>query len=193
MMSNKSSHKRSPGEEAYAQAFQFKEGVPGSDRDELRDFLYKVAHNLNEAHGYLELLKNIDVVAKDYKSELVLRIHEMGLQCFGLTMRRLTDKLGRRSLQKFTKFLKPPYVDSERKKFVIIYSHYDDFVTKGVAHQDEWSIAEVLKSFPDTKIIENDLKDIESFYYKICNEICERYAKIINPGHDFTKEIKKLI
>ena len=37
--------KKSAGEEAFAKAFQFAPMVPSQDHDELRDFLYKFAHN----------------------------------------------------------------------------------------------------------------------------------------------------
>lgn len=141
---------RSEGEEAYAQLFQFKDVVPKKDHDELRDYLYKAAHNYNEAQTYFKLLKDVDKIDKDDRaSELIFRIHGMALQSFALSMRRLSDRMGQRSIQKFIpKFIKPEYIEDELKKIQAVYSHYADYLDKGVAHQDTWGGRRGIEALP---------------------------------------------
>lgn len=186
--------KRSKGEEAYAQVFQFKAEVNTADHETLRDYLYKIAYNYNEAYEYLGILEAIDQLdILDSKANLVFRIQGMALQCLTLSMRRLTDRTGNRSLQKFIpKFIKPVEAEIELQKIDNIYSHYKDHATKGVAHQDTWSIKQVLNSFPDTKVILKDLKSIECFYYKIVKEICTNYIGISSNHSDYRAELQKL-
>lgn len=186
---------RPEGEEAYAQVFQFKSFVPDTVKDKLRDYLYKIAHNFIEAKEYLEILKGIDELsALESDSELIFRIQGMALQSFALAMRRITDKSGQRSLQKFIPaFFNKKYVDVEVKKIQEIYSHYEKYLNKGVAHQDSWSIHQALGNFPDTEIIESDIKHIEDFYYKIVKELCTIYASVEHSKHDYKVELLKLI
>ncbi len=186
-------HKRGDGEEAYAQVFQFKDEVNRSDQDEIRDFLYKIAFNLEEAYAYLELLKSVDAHDKKAWSELIFRINGMSLQCFALAIRRLTDRRGKRSLQKFTKFLEPDRAKTEGAKFETVYSHYEDFINKGIAHQDDWSTKEIFESFPDTHVIDSDLQEIEEFYIKITQEMCSKYAKIVKNDYDYSEALNRLV
>lgn len=184
--------KRSEGEEAYAQGFQFKTGVTIADHEVLRDFLYKIAYNFTEAHEYLEILEAIDGL--ESQSALIDRTQGMALQCLSLSMRRMTDRFGKRSLQKFIpRFCKPANAGVEIQKIDEIYSHYKNHASKGVAHQDKWSIKQTLDSFPDTDVILKDLKHIEDFYYKIVKEICTNYMKISSDGNDYKSELHKLL
>lgn len=70
---------KSVGEEAFAQAFQFFPFVPQSDHEELRDFLYKFAHNYDEAKEHLQILQQGNDIEADNKSELLFQIHSMAL------------------------------------------------------------------------------------------------------------------
>lgn len=90
--------RRSVGEEAYAQVFQFKSFVPKNDHEELRDFLYKYALNLSQAQDYLQILNQVNKIKDSLKSELLFRIYSMAIQCFPLAIRRMTDTISNRSL-----------------------------------------------------------------------------------------------
>lgn len=184
---------KSLGEEAFAQAFQFAPFVPAQDHDELRDFLYKYAHNYDEAKEYLNVLKQVDEIETKKKSELLFRIQGMALQCFPLAMRRMTDNISKRSLQKLvTKVVRDEFKSSEIDKIKEIHEHYKVYLDKGIAHQDELSIQEILKSFPDTEVIEEDIKHLEGLYNKQVKEICTKYIGIGRKPHDYSTELKKL-
>lgn len=185
--------KKSSGEEAFAQAFQFVPFVPTQDHDELRDFLYKFAHNHDEAKEYLQLLKQVDEIETEKKSELLFRIHGMALQCFPLAMRRMTDNISKRSLQKLvTKVIRDEFKSDEIDKIKAIHEHYKPYLDKGVAHQDELSIQEILRSFPNTDVIEEDMKHLEGLYNKLVKEICTKYIGIGRKPHDYRDELNKL-
>jgi len=185
---------KSVGEEAFAQTFQFAPFVPKEDHEELRDFLYKFAHNFDEAKEYLQILKQVDEIETDSKSELLFRIQGMAIQCFPLAMRRLTDNISKRSLQKLvTKVVRDEFKTDEIKKIRVIHEHYKVYLDKGVAHQDELSIKEILNSFPDTALIEEDMAHLEGLYNKLVKEFCTKYIGISRLPTDYETELKKLI
>jgi hypothetical protein len=185
---------KSVGEEVFAQTFQFATFVPTEDHEELRDFLYKYAHNFDEAKEYLQILKQVDEIETDSKSELLFRIQGMALQCFPLAMRRLTDNISKRSLQKLvTRVVRDEMKADELNKIKAINDHYKVYLNKGVAHQDELSIKEILKSFPDTDVIEADMKHVEDLYNKLVKEICTKYIGIGRLPVNYEPELKKLI
>lgn len=185
---------KSVGEEAFAQTFQFAPFVPATDHEELRDFLYKFAHNFDEAKEYLQILKQVDEIDTGSKSELLYRVQGMALQCFSLAMRRLTDNISKRSLQKLvTKIVRDEFKADETDKIKAIHEHYKVYLDKGVAHQDELSIQEILKSFPDTDVIEADMRHVEGLYNKLVNEICTKYIGIGRLPVDYEPELKKLV
>jgi hypothetical protein len=186
--------KKSVGEEAFAQTFQFAPFVPAQDHDELRDFLYKFAHNYDEAKEYLQILKQVDEIETDKKSELLFRIQGMALQCFPLAMRRMTDNISKRSLQKLvTKVVRDEFKTEEIEKIKAIHEHYQVYLNKGVAHQDELSVQEILKSFPNTDVIEEDMKHLETLYNKLVKETCTKYIGIGRKPTDYKLELDKLV
>jgi len=183
----------SVGEEAFAQTFQFFKHVPASDHEELRDFLYKFAHNYREAEEYLRILEQVHEIDFDQKSELLFRILVMSLQCFPLAMRRMTDNISKRSLQKLVlKIIDEERRSTELQKIKDIHEHYSFYLNKGVAHQDEPSVADVLKAFPDTDIIKADMKHLKELYQKLVNEMCSKYIGIDGKPHDYASELAKL-
>lgn len=186
--------KKSEGEEAFAQAFQFAPVVPKEDHEELRDFLYKFAHNFDEAKEYLQILKQVDEIETDEKSELLFRIQAMALQSFPLAMRRMTDNISERSLQLLvTKVIRDEFKASELSKVKDIHSHYKTYLNKGVAHQDVLSVREILKSFPNTDVIEKDMEHLKQLYNKLVKEICTKYIGIEGNPHNYTAELNKLV
>lgn len=186
--------KRSDGEEAFAQAFQFAYFVPSNDHEELRDFLYKFAHNYSEAKEYLNILKQLDEIDFDSKSEMLFRIQAMALQCFPLAMRRMTDNISKRSMQKLiTKVIRDEFKDKELQKIRDIHSHYNLYLDKGVAHQDAQSIKEILEAFPDTDVIRQDMKHLKELYTKIVEEICKKYISIEVDPYDYSVDLNKLL
>jgi len=185
---------KSDGEEAFAQAFQFAPFVPIAEHEVLRDFLYKFAHNFEEAHEYLQILKQVHEIEYDHKSELLCRVQAMAIQCFPLAMRRMTDNVSKRSLQNLvSKAVRDEFKSDEIDKIKEIHSHYSTYLNKGVAHQDKKSIKEVLLAFPDSDVIEKDMKYLEELYVKLVKEICTGYIGINSPPHDYQDELKKLI
>jgi hypothetical protein len=184
---------RSDGEETYAQGFQFRASVAADSQEELRDFLYKFAHNYNEAAEDLQLLKQIDEINYDSKSDLLFKINTLALQVFALDMRRMTDKSSKRSLQRLLpKVVSPKTVDSDLAAIQEIHAHYKSYVDKGVAHQDELSIKTVLSSFPDTEVIEKDMEHLSALYYKIVKDMAVSYMKLSSLP-DYSKDLKKLL
>jgi hypothetical protein len=185
---------RSYGEEVFAQVFQFTSSVPVDDREELRDFLYKFAHNYLEAKEYLNILKQLDEIAFDSKPELLFRIQAMALQCFPLAMRRMTDNISKRSMQKLvTKVVRDEFKDSELQKVRDIHSHYKLYLDKGVAHQDEQSVKENLEAFPDTDVIGRDMNHLKELYMKLVKEICTKYISIEVDPYDYSIDLSKLL
>lgn len=186
--------KRSDGEEAFAQAFQFAHFVPANDHEELRDFLYKFAHNYSEAKEYLNMLQQLNEIGIDGKSEMLFRIQAMALQCFPLAMRRMTDNTSKRSMQKLVaKLIRDEFNDSELKKIRDIHSHYNLYLDKGVAHQDEQSIKEILEAFPNTDVITQDMKYLSDLYTKIVEEICKKYISIEADPYNYSVDLRKLL
>lgn len=184
---------KSVGEEAFAQAFQFFPFVPQSDHEELRDFLYKFAHNYDEAKEHLQILQQGHEIETDNKSELLFRIHSMALQSFALDMRRMTDNISKRGMQGFvTKVVREEFKAAELTKIKTIYSHYKRFLDKGVAHQDIQSIQETLGAFPDTDVIEKDMQHLKDLYNKLTKEICSKYISIERKPHDYDSELQRL-
>ncbi len=184
---------RSDGEEAFAQAFQFKPFVPAEEHEELRDFLYKFAHNYKEAEEYLQILRQVDELDSDSKSELLFRIQAMALQCFPLAMRRMTDNISKRSLQKLvTKVIRDEFKNEELQRVKDIHSHYKVYLDKGVAHQDEQSIKENLGAFPDTSVIEEDMEHLKQLYLKLVKEICKSCIDIESKPHDYEADLSKI-
>lgn len=185
---------KSEGEEVFAQSFQFAPFVPKQDHDLLRDFLYKFAYNYDEAKEYMQILKQVDEIETDKKSELLFRIQAMALQCFPLAMRRMTDNISERSLQKLvTKVVRDEFKVGELTKIKAIHSHYAIYLNKGVAHQDIMSIREILKSFPNTNVIEKDMVHLKQLYNKLVKEICTKYISIERTPHSYSAELYKLI
>lgn len=186
--------KRSDGEEAFAQAFQFADFVPANDHGELRDFLYKFAHNYSEAKEYLNILQQLDEIGVDSKSEMLFRIQAMALQCFPLAMRRMTDNTSKRSMQKLVaKLIRDELKDSELQKIRDIHSHYNLYLDKGVAHQDAQSIKEIFEAFPDTDVIGRDMKHLKELYMKIVEEICIKYISIETAPYNYSIDLRKLL
>lgn len=184
----------SEGETAFADTFQFFDIVPEKDVGELRDLLYKYAHNYLEAVEYLQILKQVDAIQSEDKSELLFRIHGMALQCFPLAMRRLTDNISKRSLRKLvTKVVRKELSEQELQKIVEIHEHYSFYLDKGVAHQDEYSIKQILEAFPDSDIIDEDMQHLEDLYNTLVRELCSRYITIKQAAHDYNDELHKLI
>lgn len=184
---------RSDGEEAFAQVFQFAQFVPKTDHEELRDFLYKFAHNYSESQAYLRILEQVSEIDYEYKSELLFRIHAMALQSFSFAMRRMTDNISARSLQKLvTKVVKVEFRDEELQKIKDIHSHYSFYLNKGVAHQDKFSIREILTAFPDTDVINEDMEHLKKLYFKLVKELCVKYINIHREPHDYKAELNKL-
>ncbi len=182
------------GEEAFAKVFQFAPFVPSSEHEELRDFLYKFAHNYSEAKEYLKLLQQVDDIDFNSKSELLFRIQAMSLQCFPLAMRRMTDNISKRSLQKLiTKVIREEFKNKELQKIRDIHAHYNLYLDKGVAHQDELSVKETLGAFPDTVVIERDMKHLKKLYLKIVKEICTSYIVLDTKTRSYKPELKKLV
>ena len=185
--------KRSKGEEVYAQTFQFKSIVPVESHEELRDFFYKFAHNMQEAREYLQILKQVDEIKFDHKSELLMRIQAMALQAFPLAMRRMTDATGKRSLRGLiNRIYRGEYKDSELQQIKKIHSHYKGYLNKSVTHQDVHSIRQALLAFPNTDAIEADLQYLDNFYYKLSNDLCRRYINISTPVYDYSGELNLL-
>jgi len=184
---------KSDGEEVFSQVFQFTSLVPAEEQEELRDFLYKFAHNYFEAKEYLQLLKQVHEIEFDSKSELLYRIMAMAIQCFPLAMRRMTDNISERSLQKFIpKVVREEFRDDEVQKIKEIHSHYKIYLNKGVAHQDGLSINEALAEFPDSDVIEEDMKHLKELYLKVVNEICTKYIGLDGDPYDYQAELEKL-
>ena len=168
--------------------------VPVQDHDELRDFLYKFAHNYDEAKEYLQILKQVDEIETDKKSQLLFRIQAMAIQCFPLAMRRMTDNISERSLQKLvTKLVRDEFKTAEIAKIKTIHSHYATYLNKGVAHQDKLSVQEILVSFPDTVVIEKDMEHLKNLYNKLVKEICTKYIGLERTPHNYTAELNKLV
>lgn len=185
---------RSYGEEAFAQAFQFAPFVPVGDQEELRDFLYKFAHNYSEAKEYLNVLEQLSEIDFDSKSELLFRIQAMALQCFPLAMRRMTDNISKRSMQKLVaKLIRDEFKDGELQKVRDIHSHYKLYLDKGVAHQDEQSVKENLEAFPDTDVITQDMNHLKDLYMKLVTEICTKYISIEAGPYDYSVDLNKLL
>jgi hypothetical protein len=185
---------RSYGEEAFAQAFQFASFVPAADHDELRDFLYKFAHNFSEAKEYLAILRQVNRIEYDNKSELLFRVQAMALQCFPLAMRRMTDNISKRSLQKLvTKLVREEFKDEELRKIQAIHLHYKLYLDKGVAHQDDQSIKQNLEAFPDTDVIEGDMEHLKNLYLKLVKEICTKYISIEGNPYNYEADLKKML
>lgn len=188
------SSSKSAGEEAFAQVFKFAPVVPAEDHEELRDFLYKFAHNYAEAEEHLQLLNQIYEIHFDSKSELLFRIQVMALQCFPLAMRRMTDNISKRSMQMLvTKVVRDEFKDAELKKVKDIHDHYKLYLNKGVAHQDKQSIKENLTAFPDTDVVEADMKHLKNLYLKLVKEICTGYIDLTSGPKNYQNELEKLV
>ena len=184
---------RSAGEEAFAQVFQFKSIVPTEDHDELRDFFYKFRFNYDEAQEYFAILEQAHDMDAFAKSELLFRVYAMALQCFALSMRRLTDHLGNRSLQKLIpKIIAPELMKKELKRIKDIHNHFSFYLNKSVAHQDTFSVKEALESFPETDVIKQDMKHLKDLYLKLVRELCMSYVGMNREPHDFRDEFNKL-
>lgn len=184
---------RSEGEEAFAQAFQFFPFVPTSDHEELRDFLFKFAHNYDEAKEHLQLLKQLDELDADNKSELLYRIQGMALQSFALDMRRMTDNVSKRGMQQFiTKVVRDEFRAGALDKIKAIHDHYKRFLNKGTVHQDEPSKHETLEEFPNTDVIDADMQHLKELYNKLTKELCSAYIGIEGEPYDYGPELKKL-
>jgi hypothetical protein len=184
----------SDGEKSYALRFQFARFVPDNTHDELRDFLYKFAHNYSEAKEYLQILEQISTIDPDVKSELINRIHDMALQSFALALRRMTDSAGKRSAQKLiTKVIHEQHQKAELQKIQDIHLHYRAYVDKGVAHQDDNSKKENLSAFPASNVVEADMEYLSEFYLKIVKEICTDCINITDEPYDYSHELNKLL
>jgi hypothetical protein len=184
---------KSDGEEVFSRMFQFAAFVPQEDQEELRDFLYKFSHNYSEAREFLQILKQVDEIDYSQKSELLFRIQAMAIQCFPLAMRRMTDNISKRSLQKLvTKIIREEFKVDEINKIKAIHEHYSSYLNKGVAHQDEPSIKEVLDAFPDTEVIDADMEHLKQLYFKVVKEICVGYIGIGGEPHDYNSELRIL-
>lgn len=182
------------GERAFSEGYTFLPFIKDDDVKEFRDTISKFAHNYGDAESYLSLLNGISKHEYDARSEMLFRIEGMALQCFPLAIRRLTDKISKRSIRKIIKKIhSPEKADSIIADLDEIYSHYDFFVTKGVAHQDEFSIKTVYDRFPNSDIIDKDMKYLLDLYYSIVKGICRTYIKIQDEQFDFSPDIKKLL
>lgn len=184
---------RSMGEEAYARVFKFKSSVPTSEHELLRDYLYKFSYNYSEARQDLRLLKQVNVVGLNNDSKLLPRIMALSLQGYALDMRRMTDSASRRSTRKLLKIvIKPGLEVAEIAKLVEIHDHYSFYVDKGIAHQDEYSVKEVLENYPDSETIEKDMVHLKKLYLKIVKENCVSYIRIDSKIEDYSQELEML-
>ena len=184
---------RSIGEEEFAQTFQFKSNASQEDQEELRDFFYKFAHNYNEAQEYLQILKQVDNIEYNSEDGLLYRIHGMSLQCFSLSMRRMTDNISERSLQKLiTKVVPENLKNEEIKKIKNIYSHYCLYLNTGVAHQDKPSYKDGHEAFPNSDVIEKDMKHLEQLYLKLVLELCSKFISIEDKPYNYSVDLQKI-
>jgi hypothetical protein len=129
----------------------------------------------------------------DNKVDVVYRIHGMSLQCFALCIRKLTDKQSERSVRKLINMsIQPRYLNRELAAIVEIYSHYEKFLNQFVVHQDVTSVHDGLKLFPDTEVIEADLKHLEGLYIKLVKEICTKYINVKRNNQGYGQDLDKL-
>lgn len=187
---------RSLGEEKFASSFQFRPNVTVKDREVLRDYLYKFAHNLSEAHDYRELLANIHDLEADIEStsSLLFRISGMSLQCFALCIRKITDNSSERSIRKLINItIKPDLIAEHKNEIINIYKHYDKFLDKFVVHQDAQSVHEGISFFPDTDVIDKDLQTLREYYETLVSELCVSYIKVKEDGEYLGFELQKLL
>ncbi len=185
----------SEGEIAYRDAFQFIliRNVPQGLQLKLKDLLYKYSHNLSEAYEYLEILEYVNDMDRENKNELVYRIHGMSLQCFALSVRKLTDNSNRSAKVLINTVIKPELREAETAAINEIYKHFDKFLNKFVVHQDTWSIQEALQSFPDNDTIEADLKHLNDLYDTVVNDLCSDYIRVHRESKGYGPMLDKLI
>lgn len=183
----------SEGEKAYRDVFQFAPFVVKDHVPKLKDLLYKFAHNLSEAYDYLEILEYVNGMGSENKNELAYRIHGMSLQCFALSLRKLTDRQSQRSARKLVeKVYKPELKQQELDSIESVYGHYEKFLNKFVAHQDNWSISDGLAVFPDNDVIEADLKYLNDLYDKVCKKICTSYIGVSRKSRGYGPMLDRL-
>ena len=184
---------KSSGEKSYADKYIFKSIVKPCDHEDLKDFLYKYAFNLNEAYQYLGLVKQTLDTHPGIKTELIYRIYAMGLQCFALSVRKITDTKSKRSLRRLINLAVKPALAAEHKnKISDIYTHYEKFLNKFVVHQDLESIHEGIGFFPETEVIDNDLNYLREYYLTLTQEICVSYMDVTGNPSNFTNDLAKL-
>jgi len=186
--------KRGQGEQTYVDSFIVKDFINSSDRELIKDYLYKFSFNLSEAYEYLFLVSQCNDIEAEWKSELFYRIYGMALQCLALCIRKMTDASSERSVRKLvaiTEKYKVAVVDEQQIE--IIYRHYDKFLNKFVVHQDVHSINDGVSFFPDTKVVVNDLERLRSYYLGIAQSYCNGYIDVSGEGHYYGFDLEKIV
>lgn len=181
-----------PGEMYFAEQFKFPSTVPIKKQKKLRSYLYKFADNYFEAKEYLQLLKQTHELANINDSEFIFRVSYMSIQCFALAVRRMTDS-GNRSIRELLRMLVvKEEVDAVISEIEAIYGHYSDFLNWMVAHEDIHSKQVALSAFPNTDIIDADMKRLLELYNTIVSQICTECIRIDSNPIDYSNEILKL-
>ena len=184
----------SEGEASYSSSFVFKDAIDKKSQEELRDYLYKFAFNLQEAHEYMSILDSCADIESKNRTEFIQRIFIMSLLSISLSIRKITDRSSERSIRKLERILPSSGAISEYSdKIEPIYANYEKFLNKFVAHQDKIGIHDALGHIPDLKIMHKDLQTLREYYLLLCNEICRGYIGIDEDGTYFGFEINKLL
>lgn len=178
----------------YSSAFLFKKLINTKFHDDLGDYLYKFAFNLQEAHEYVSIFLECYDIEIEYRTVLINRIHIMSLQCYALSIRKMTDYSSERSLRKLKQLLPSTSAVIEYSTTIdSIYKHYEKFLNKFVVHQDTISISNALELIPNKKVILEDLQALREYYLTLCREICTGFIGIDEDGTYFGVEIEKLL
>jgi hypothetical protein len=185
---------KSHGEDVYASTFQFKTGVHEDHHESLRDFLYKFAFNLGEAYEYLAIVKQSVDLEPKVRTELFSRVYSMSLQCFALSIRKMTDQSSERSVRKLISLaVKTELAPEHTKKIEAIYKHYDKFLNKFVVHQDIDSVHQAISYFPDTDVVDEDIRYLREYYLNLASEICKSYINVSGKSADYSSDLAKLV
>lgn len=157
--------------------FEFKDLVPLADQEKLRNFLHKISFNINNAYMYLSvagyLYETLEKMKKGEKRSGVHTIYLMAIISLMISIRRIFDKSGKRSLRELVLgYTKSPAKQTWKAKIDKIYSNYDKFLNKALVHQDEHSMKGVL-NFPNSDEIHKHLDFAAMVYERISQEVCK--------------------
>jgi hypothetical protein len=182
------------GEEYYKSVFKFKSLISLEDQTDYRDYLYKYAYNYQDAIEYLTLVQQTNYEDSLRASYLVFRINDMALQCLALSIRRMTDKIGERSVVSLlNKLINYPTKQHDLSMLEEINGHFNTYNDKRVAHQDKNGILEIIGSYPTEEVVLSDLKNLKLLYYRISKHICTSCININEHKVNFKDEINRLI